>query len=316
VTRFSLKTRDLAQAHRTLSEIYVEHEPQFRGHLHGARPFHLDSVTAGDVGVDRLSLPIESRMVLDPFADGVIDVLLEPVVMKVGREELRIAAGEPFLFPLGVSINIQAVSMEALVVRFCHAHVAEVAAARGADPRDFRFTATGAGSPELARYWRATVTHLGEVLRRPGYPVENALVQRQLLDQAAAAALAVFPNTATHLPHQAPAGPVRSAAIRRAVAYLDDHAAEPLTVASVAAACGLSVRALQEGFRRHLDQTPMAYLRRVRIHHAHRDLQSAQPAHGDTVSAVAARWGFTATGRFAASYRDVYGCPPSETLRA
>jgi transcriptional regulator GlxA family with amidase domain len=58
----------------------------------------------------------------------------------------------------------------------------------------------------------------------------------------------------------------------------------------------------------------MSYLRRVRLHHAHMDLQAADPARR-SVSDVALYWGFTHLGRFAASYRERYERPPSSTLR-
>jgi Helix-turn-helix domain len=64
----------------------------------------------------------------------------------------------------------------------------------------------------------------------------------------------------------------------------------PLTTATLAMQCHVSVRTLQEGFRRHLGMSPMAYLWTVRLRHAHRDLRSANPAHV-TVASIAHRWG-------------------------
>jgi transcriptional regulator GlxA family with amidase domain len=72
-------------------------------------------------------------------------------------------------------------------------------------------------------------------------------------------------------------------------------------------------RAVQYMFRRHLDTTPMAYLRRIRLDRAHRDLLAADPSH-DTVSAIATRWGFAHTGRFSQVYRAEFGESPSVTL--
>jgi AraC-like DNA-binding protein len=48
----------------------------------------------------------------------------------------------------------------------------------------------------------------------------------------------------------------------------------------------------------------------------HRDLQNAEPGHGTSVAAVAARWGFTHLGRFAIEYRRRFGSYPSQTLRS
>ena len=57
------------------------------------------------------------------------------------------------------------------------------------------------------------------------------------------------------------------------------------------------------------------HLRRVRLDHAHQDLKRASPGDGLTVTAVAYRWGFRSSSRFAAAYREAYGVSPSHTLR-
>lgn len=104
-------------------------------------------------------------------------------------------------------------------------------------------------------------------------------------------------------------------ALRRAQEVMSDRAAEPLTVDDVARATGVSVRGLQSAFRRHLDTTPMEFLRGVRLERAHAELVGADPST-TTVAQVAHRWGFTHVGRFAAHHRARYGSSPSESLRA
>ncbi|MFJ6616736.1 AraC family transcriptional regulator [Kitasatospora sp. NPDC091335] len=104
-------------------------------------------------------------------------------------------------------------------------------------------------------------------------------------------------------------------ALRRAADYCAEHAGEPLSVADIALAARVSLRALREGFRRHLDTTPLAYLRRVRLDRAHHDLLAIADGRAlGTVTEVACRWGFTHLGRFSADYRRAYGQPPSQTL--
>ncbi|MQY30435.1 helix-turn-helix transcriptional regulator [Nocardia aurantia] len=102
-------------------------------------------------------------------------------------------------------------------------------------------------------------------------------------------------------------------ALRRAVQYLHTHADQPITVAELSEHAGVGVRTLQYGFRRTYDTTPLQYLRGIRLQRAHDDLAAATPGH-DTVTAIAARWMFTHSGRFAAAYRRRYGCPPHRTL--
>ncbi|WP_327088998.1 AraC family transcriptional regulator [Nonomuraea sp. NBC_01738] len=112
----------------------------------------------------------------------------------------------------------------------------------------------------------------------------------------------------------APRPPALPKVVRRAVEFMEEHAHLPLTVHDVARAVAVSGRSLQEGFRAHLGVAPMAHLRRVRLARVHEELTAGDPAR-ETVTTVAARWGFPHQGRFAALYRATYGRPPSETLR-
>jgi AraC-like DNA-binding protein len=113
----------------------------------------------------------------------------------------------------------------------------------------------------------------------------------------------------------APAEPGRPAAIRDAMDIIEAGSHLPLTISTLARQCHVSVRTLQEGFHRHLGMSPMAYLRVVRLRHAHRDLRSADPSHS-SVASIAHRWGFTHLGRFAAAHKTMYDQTPLQTLRA
>ncbi|WP_055482643.1 AraC family transcriptional regulator [Sphaerimonospora mesophila] len=102
--------------------------------------------------------------------------------------------------------------------------------------------------------------------------------------------------------------------VKRAMELIEAHAAEPLTVEDIAEAVGVGARALQEGFRRHLDTTPMAYLRDVRLDRVRAEL-TVDAVDATTVTDVAFRWGFAHLGRFSLAYRQRFGEPPSATLR-
>jgi AraC-like DNA-binding protein len=101
--------------------------------------------------------------------------------------------------------------------------------------------------------------------------------------------------------------------VRRAVEAIRSDPAQPFTPTGLARLAGASTRTLHDGFRRHLDTTPMAYLRLVRLEHAHAELRAADP-RGTTVAAVAHAWGFGHVSRFAEAYRRVYGRAPGATL--
>lgn len=143
---------------------------------------------------------------------------------------------------------------------------------------------------------------------------QNPLIVAQARHLLTATALTVFANTSLDSSHR-PAGDVAPSALRRAMTYAETHAERPITVADMAAAAGITTRALQAAFRRHRDTTPLQYARTVRLQRAHHDLQAADPTTGVTVTMIANRWGFTHPGRFSTDYRAAYGVSPSHTLR-
>ncbi|MEV7597195.1 AraC family transcriptional regulator [Kitasatospora sp. NPDC089797] len=114
----------------------------------------------------------------------------------------------------------------------------------------------------------------------------------------------------------APALVAAPAAVRRAVTFCAEHAHEPISVADLAHAARVSLPSLRRGFRTHLDTTPLAHLRRVRLDGAHHDLLAAAGAGSTTVTEVALRWGFGHMGRFSQEYRKAYGRLPSEVLES
>lgn len=103
--------------------------------------------------------------------------------------------------------------------------------------------------------------------------------------------------------------------IREAVEVLESRPADIATVGDLARIVGLSVRALDAGFQRHVGLSPMRYLRQVRLARVHADLVAADP-HATTATAVARRWGFAHYGRFAAEYRRLHDCTPAQTLQS
>jgi AraC-like DNA-binding protein len=104
------------------------------------------------------------------------------------------------------------------------------------------------------------------------------------------------------------------ATMRSAIAFIETCAAEPIGLAEIAGAAQISPRALQAAFRKHLGTTPLGHLHAVRMARVHADLLAAQPGDGQTVSAVANRWGFSQLSRFARDYKQRYGVSPRQTL--
>ena len=86
-----------------------------------------------------------------------------------------------------------------------------------------------------------------------------------------------------------------------------------MTVPDVAAALGVSVRSLQQGFRQWRNTTPLEFLRQSRLRLVRDELCRSG---GETeVTTVALRHGSMHLGRFSTYYQSAFGELPSTTLR-
>ncbi|WP_345800389.1 helix-turn-helix transcriptional regulator [Microbacterium sp. AZCO] len=156
---------------------------------------------------------------------------------------------------------------------------------------------------EALRYVEATL--VGNPALR-----DTPLVRAQIVHQTIIAILTAYPI----LPMSTPRSDTTPRAVRRAIAFMEEHAREPITMADVAVAAGVSTRALQSAFQRQFETTPSHYLRRLRLRAVHAELREGFGPKS-SVREIAQRWGFVHAGRFARLYAEEYGERPSDTLR-
>jgi len=95
-----------------------------------------------------------------------------------------------------------------------------------------------------------------------------------------------------------------------AAAHLGDH----LYVEDLCVALGVSERTLEYAFAKVMHLSPVAFLRRLRLHRVRQALRSATRG-STTVSIEALNGGFSHFGEFSRAYRELFGELPSETLR-
>jgi AraC-like DNA-binding protein len=107
---------------------------------------------------------------------------------------------------------------------------------------------------------------------------------------------------------------LRLAVMQRFEQMLEAHSDEPLHVTDLCAGIGVSERTLRLHCQEHLGMSPHRYLWLRRMNLVHRALTRAE-ATAKTVTAVANDYGFAELGRFAVSYRRLFGESPSATLR-
>lgn len=183
----------------------------------------------------------------------------------------------------------------------------------GQAPLPIRFKSLSPVDDAAARMWKDTVRYV-----RDSVLSDAALATPLIVGHAsrllAAVTLSTFPNTAAAEPTPHDHTDNKPVLLRRAMEFMDANATNDIALGDIAEAVHVTPRAVQYMFRHHLDTTPLQYLRRLRLHYAHQQLLAADRGT-DTVTAIAARWGFAHTGRFAVLYRQTYGQSPHTTLR-
>jgi len=102
--------------------------------------------------------------------------------------------------------------------------------------------------------------------------------------------------------------------IERAEDWALVQADGPFRLTDLCRGIGVSERYLEYAFKKILSMSPVAFLRRARLHRVRQALRAGTRGT-TTVSAEALKWGFWHFGDFSKSYKDCFGELPSDTLR-
>lgn len=149
-------------------------------------------------------------------------------------------------------------------------------------------------------------------MRHGGPLLQSPLAMAHLAQALTDLLIRTVPHRFSYLLGQAPAL-IAPRHVHRAVEFMRANIDRPITMGMVAADAGISVRALENGFRAFKDTTPAAYLRAIRLEAARSDL--SDPLNDRSVKEICLKWGFFHFGRFSATYREAYGESPSDTRR-
>jgi len=318
VARCEWETGEPEQAHDWIRQAYPDHTPRLSGDRSRFR-MRIASMRAEPLRIDHILHTMTVDAAVDPYRALVV---AHP---RLGRLSVRGRNGEFAQGPGGVLLLDPcrpsrvgwSPAIDEQVVRLELGPARQTAEDLTGQPADrVRFELSTAVSAAHARYGLGVVAEVHDILADDEMAAAP-LVRAEAFRMLAVAAMTTFPNSAIGALAERPApGTLQAepAAIRRAVEFIDANAHRDISVGEIARAARLSTRGLQHAFRKHRDCTPLEHLRRVRIEGAHRDLQAADPTRGDTVAAIAARWGFPHAGRFSVEYRRVHGCSPRDTL--
>ncbi|MBC3191154.1 AraC family transcriptional regulator [Pseudonocardia sp. C8] len=296
-----LDSRDLDEARAQVARSYCPHMITVRGRGTGFRARHA-AADGPDVGVFRLgygSEPVHIRA--EEFRDfvlisrplsGALTVSGTDGTTTAGRgEAVLLGPDDAHRLDFGPGCRL-------LTVKVSTRALCRVGAA---GPGTGNRLVTGRSGAPAA--WDAVTRFLLAEAVPHGLIADDSPLRRHVADLVASAAAASFTTV--------PAAAGGTAALDRALEFIDAHAHRDVDLAAVAAAAGVGPRSLQETFRQRLGTTPLTHLRNVRLDRVRAELRSG----GRPVAEVAHDWGFGHLGRFAAAYRRRFGRLPSEDRR-
>jgi AraC-like DNA-binding protein len=320
----SLRSRYPVEASAVAAQVYHEHRLAILGD-HRALTMSLDAaslgpMTLGPVTLGWLSFDTEIRVDSEPPADAYQVNLVSAGQLRAycGSDHMVATATRGMIFrpdrPAGfagwrtpghmLAIKIERHALEDELRQLIHRPVTGPIA----------FDLALDLSRRAAADWNRLVCSLATGLFDPESLFRQPIMTVPLV-HAILSGLLIGADHDLRAQLEAPARSIGPTTVRRADEYIEQHAHEPLTVTQVAASVGVSVRALQQGFKRALGATPHQIIQYTRLERAHHDLVDAS---GDeaTVAGIGARWGFPHPGRFAALYHARYNAYPSATLRS
>jgi AraC-like DNA-binding protein len=313
----STATADPGEAVETISAAYVDVDLSLPPDRASFR-FALERLDGGAFQLDRMAIAARTAFTYEPDQEYFVSTVERGTlgVRQRGGEE-RLLPGEVGL--IGRPEVETRTEVDAFRQGVVQLRAAALRTAAGLGPDGDRlptFASIRPISGGHARTWRRGVDFVAATFREDPTVLDSPLILGGTERMLAGLVLATFPNDALLLPERHDEHDSHSpATLRRAIAFIEENAGEDVGIEEIAVAARVSRRAIQLAFRRHLDTTPTAYLRRVRLDAAHRELREAIPGSGLTVTEVAYRWGFSSPSRFTERYRAAFGTTPSATLR-
>lgn len=311
-----VRTRSLEEARDAVARVYLPHE------LVGPRDamdMHLNAVTDRRLTVGYLTYGAETELSMPATGDSYHVNLQVAGSTRASRSdgsrELTTA------HHLGLVLNPEqdncvrwTPDAEQLILKVprasLEAHLSDLLGRPVTEVVDFDF-GLDLGSP-LGRSLVTSVAFLCEELDRPGGLAQMPLAREQLESYVMTALLRAGRHQFTDALEGREEGR-RLGRLAPVVAYIEANADTELTPELLARVGCVSVRTLHAAFADQLGESPMAYVRRVRLARVRAELLDADP-HDTRVTDVAMRWGFFHQSRFAQQYRDQFHELPSATL--
>ena len=319
-----IRSRSAVEAREMVGRIFSPHRLDVRGSHKGFEARH-NRIALGKVALNVLSYG--SEVCINPGERGDFYLVLLPLRgrarVSCDNEDADIdcdtlAVLHPHRDTQMVWSSDCAMLMLQVPRSALQSHMPEESCSRASAPAP-RFAISQRRSyPAIGAWWRAAYD-LATNLHQFGsqwmaQPAACGAMENFLLCGLASMLQPAHAGSQIHVPLQASS---HTRCVRRAVDYLHAHSHESVCLDDIAKAACVSSRTLETSFQREHQQSPLAYLRTLRLDRMHQALQAAARARQEvSVTELALQNGFSHMGRFAAYYKQRFGCSPSVTLRS
>ncbi|MBK1718955.1 AraC family transcriptional regulator [Thiocystis violacea] len=309
-----LSTRDLDESRAVIGELWGEHEVAIKGRV----PFEtqVNHADIAQMGLTYVRCPTPLRVRCTVGGDRFTLYLHEEGAAEHrlnGRSIVATPDTGVILAP-GQEARMETGAVRLLALDFSQARVEAALLARGlprirVEPWTSHCDLTSPTGAALRSLSRWTARELDQI----GTPLARGPAAQHLDHALFSLFLACI---AESCPSPATPGPMLGKLkLSELEGWILDNLCQPLSVDLMARFAGVSPRAVQLAFRRHRQCTPLAFIRRARLHSLRRALLARGEEATVTVTQVAMEFGFFHLGRFADAYRREFGEPPAETLR-
>ena len=311
-----IDTQNLDEARDAVSRIYLRHELVGRA---GAMQMRLNAVTDRRMTLGYLTYRADAELIMPATEDFyVINLTLAggtEAARGDGRREVTVARERGLVLSPVRSNRVRwAPDAEQLHLKIprtsLESHLSDLLGKPVTEVVDFDYglDLTTASGRALLR----SVEFLARELDKPGGLAEMPLAREQL----EAYVLTALLHAGRHQFSDALAGDENRRRLGRlapVVEYIEANADGELTPEILARVGCVSVRTLHAAFQDQLGESPMAYVRRIRLSRVRAELLRGDPQRV-RVTDVAMRWGFLHQSRFAQQYREQFHELPSVTL--
>jgi AraC-like DNA-binding protein len=311
-----IDTRLLEEAREAVTRIYLRHE------LVGtedAMHMRLNSVTDRHMTLGYLTYQAESELIMPPTEDCYIVNLTIVGATKASRSdggrEVTVANESGLVLSPVKSTRVRwSPDAEQLHLKIprpsLESHLSDLLGKPVTEVIDFDFgldLTTGPGRALLR-----SVQFLATELDKPAGLAEMPLAREQL----EAYVLTSLLHAGRHQFSDALSGNEdvrRLGRLAPVVQYIEANADSEITPEILARVGCVSVRTLHAAFQQQLGESPMGYVRTIRLNRVRAELLRSDPEKV-RVTDIAMRWGFLHPSRFAQQYRDRFNELPSVTL--